>query len=584
MLNHAALLSALVPLSSGIFYLFSPNGTSLKYGTLHEEVNTLMLQDDVVNLIGETLNELRPLSVGFLIDSIYEEHIYSQGLMQALGGKSIFVMSIKDSEAFETQPSTMLSAMRERNCDLYVILITNGIQASAFVKYADYHRLLNTKSKVLMLHDYRLFTQQLHYIWRRLVNVIFVRRCDMKRRVWYEMSTVPFPARIQDVFVPKVVNFWSPSKGFRWKKEIFESKTFRHLNGATLQIVVLQHTPTVFKVGDDFLGLEVDLVSTLSEIMNFSPEFFEPADVETEKWGRNFGERNFSGLLGEMDGAQADLALGDLHYTMLNLDVMDLSIAYNVECLTFITPEVLNDNSWKTLIAPFSLGMWIGVLVSLFCIGIVFFSFSNVYVFIKSGPAAQTKAPYFAKDFFDDLSASILYTYSMMLVVSLPRFPLRWSVRVLTGWWWIYCILLVVAYRASLTSILANPQPRLTIDSLEVLSGSWLKCGAWGEQNRNFFLMSSDQAAQKIGTKLELIDNADEAASNTFDPAKNKLYSHRSGEWLEVISPTSKTHSRCSSSDTSTRSNIQSRLRISTSWKNARSTCRSVSVWRRTRR
>lgn len=61
---------------------------------------------------------------------------------------------------------------------------------------------------------------------------------------------------------------------------------------------------------------------------------------------------------------------------------------------------------------------------------------------------------------FEEPTNSFLYTYSMILVVSLPKLPAGWSLRIFTGWWWIYCILLVVAYRASMTSILANPVPR----------------------------------------------------------------------------------------------------------------------------
>lgn len=181
---------------------------------------------------------------------------------------------------------------------------------------------------------------------------------------------------------------------------------------------------------------------------------------------------------------------------------MDLSIPYNTECLTFITPEVLSDNSWKTLISPFSLGMWIGVLISLLFIGVFFYGFSKMYGFFRNTDNEKTRA-YFSSDFFDDLAACLIYTYSMILVVSLPRLPNRWSVRVLTGWWWLYCILVVVAYRASLTSILANPQPRLTIDTMEQLSKSSLKLGAWGQQNQDFFQNSSDPVLQKIGDKIQ---------------------------------------------------------------------------------
>lgn len=104
----------------------------------------------------------------------------------------------------------------------------------------------------------------------------------------------------------------------------------------------------------------------------------------------------------------------------------------------------------------------------------------------------------------------------MLLVVSLPRLPQKWAVRILTGWYWIYCILIVVAYRASLTSILANPVPRLTIDTLVELANGPIKCGVWGEQNRQFFLTSTDETSHKIGEKIELITTAEDAVSLFF--------------------------------------------------------------------
>lgn len=61
---------------------------------------------------------------------------------------------------------------------------------------------------------------------------------------------------------------------------------------------------------------------------------------------------------------------------------------------------------------------------------------------------------------FERLDNSILYTYGMFMNVSLPRVPTVWSIRMFTGWWWLYCILVSVAYKASMTAILASPAPR----------------------------------------------------------------------------------------------------------------------------
>lgn len=61
---------------------------------------------------------------------------------------------------------------------------------------------------------------------------------------------------------------------------------------------------------------------------------------------------------------------------------------------------------------------------------------------------------------FENIENSILYTYGMLMAVSLPKVPSGWAIRILTGWWWIYCLLVTVAYKASMTAILANPDTR----------------------------------------------------------------------------------------------------------------------------
>lgn len=132
---------------------------------------------------------------------------------------------------------------------------------------------------------------------------------------------------------------------------------------------------------------------------------------------------------------------------------------------------------------------------------------------LKKKIIAPKKSIVLEKDIFDSFGNCILYTYSMLLVVSLPRLPRSWPVRLLTGCYWGYCISIVVAYRASLTAILANPTPRVTIDTLDELANSPIKCGAWGEKNKEFFLKSTDDASQKIGGKLESINDPSEAVS-----------------------------------------------------------------------
>lgn len=56
----------------------------------------------------------------------------------------------------------------------------------------------------------------MHYIWKRFVNVIFVRQYEHSFRgnrsstniTAFELSTVPYPLPIKQVFVTKRLDFW----------------------------------------------------------------------------------------------------------------------------------------------------------------------------------------------------------------------------------------------------------------------------------------------------------------------------------------------------------------------------------------
>lgn len=57
---------------------------------------------------------------------------------------------------------------------------------------------------------------------------------------------------------------------------------------------------------------------------------------------------------------------------------------------------------------------------------------------------------------FNEIQNSILYTYSILLQVSVPRMPHCWTLRMILGWWWFFTVLITVFYKASMTATLAN--------------------------------------------------------------------------------------------------------------------------------
>lgn len=95
------------------------------------------------------------------------------------------------------------------------------------------------------------------------------------------------------------------------------------------------------------------LIRIIAKAMNFKTDYYMPSNIANEKWGKAGDNDSYTGLLGEAIAENADFFLGDLHYTLHHLNYFDLSTPYNTECLTFLTPEALTDNSWKLLILPF---------------------------------------------------------------------------------------------------------------------------------------------------------------------------------------------------------------------------------------
>lgn len=246
----------------------------------------------------------------------------------------------------------------------------------------------------------------------------------------------------------------------------------------------------------------------------------------------------------------AIIAIGDLHVFNAFSAIIDFSNPHSYECLTFLTPESSQDNSWRTFIQPFSGSMWAGVLLSLFLVGTLFYILSFLHALLMRKKKSRGSSKKFFKlfrsrdrnritsnsyndvtfrkylnqmvvllkteDLFDNFENCILLTYSMLMYVALPRMPKNWPLRVLTGWYWLYCILITVSYRASFTAILANPTPRITIDTLEELMQSRLTLTVGSMENKKLFDNAFDEILKELGTKTIILTDISDIVSILF--------------------------------------------------------------------
>ncbi|XP_018348006.1 PREDICTED: ionotropic receptor 21a-like isoform X3 [Trachymyrmex septentrionalis] len=461
--------------------------------------------------------------------------------------RGLIDIGIRDNDDF-SQPRkkivNTLQYVKATGCDAYIILISNGLLTSQLLQYVEGKRLLNTRGYFLLLYDNRLFKPELHYIWNRIVNVVFIRqygtykyrsgeRIPVKR---IDLNTVYYPSRSRDFKAMKYIDTWQDGK-LRYGNNHYVPKT-TNLYGNSLRIAVFEHIPAVTEASRDYyqqstnaaspkaLGIEFELIRVIAKAMNFKADYYMPSNIANERWGKAGNNDSYTGLLGEAIAENADFFLGDLYYTLYHLNYFDLSTPYNTECLTFLTPEALTDNSWKLLILPFRLNTWIAVFCTLLMSGGAFHVFALLYQKYTGSRASLNHDKVNKYDsmkglyLFTEFQNSMLYTYSMLLQVSLPRLPNAWTVRIFIGWWWIYSILAAVTYRASMTATLSHPVAKVTIDTLAQLTKSSLAVGGWNEESKEFFLASSDPHSQEIGNKFELTENEEDAidrvANGTF--------------------------------------------------------------------
>lgn len=124
---------------------------------------------------------------------------------------------------------------------------------------------MDTRAKYIMLHDYRLFHSDLHYIWKRIVNVIFLRYHSQigvkKSNSWFDLSSVPFPNPIRNVLVPKRLDVWNDGR-FHYNRPLFKDKT-TDLRGEILNVVYLDHVPSVVTLksntSNKISGVEIEV-------------------------------------------------------------------------------------------------------------------------------------------------------------------------------------------------------------------------------------------------------------------------------------------------------------------------------------
>lgn len=206
----------------------------------NNEANLKSLAEEIVEEIIEQTN-----CIIFITDSTYQNLIDIKNI-KGSSNVSKYEILLRDNEQF-SRPRRRIQRIlvdgRTVDCNAYIMLISNGYLTAEFLQYTERERLINTRGLFLLLYDLRLFQLNLYYLWKKIINVVFIRQYNaykhrsgeisLKERI--DLNTVYFPPRKRRLTATKYIDTWYQGK-LRYGTNHFTEKT-NNLQKKHLQFV-----------------------------------------------------------------------------------------------------------------------------------------------------------------------------------------------------------------------------------------------------------------------------------------------------------------------------------------------------------
>ncbi|XP_069683259.1 glutamate receptor ionotropic, delta-1-like [Periplaneta americana] len=280
---------------------------------------------------------------------------------------------------------------------------------------------------------------------------------------------------------PVLVDIWS--KNTSSPKMPFRPMV-TSLHGCTLRLTTLDLAPDVIfkeitdkevhhhrsgspKVIPKLDGIEVRLMKTLADKMNFTPRFMLPSDGSHWGWVQFNG--TVTGMIADIKNKISDVGFGHVTEGMQDVGFLEYSTSLGVDCYGWGVPLGAGRQTpaWVMLTTEFTLLTW-----SLLFVALLISAFA-----IWSLPKALPRRLEPDREVYRTPRSVLCYTCNTLIAAPILTQPRSQPVRTFVSLWLLYCIVVSVAYQAQLGSNVTVPwRPTDIRDIKELLeSGLTLK-------------------------------------------------------------------------------------------------------------
>ncbi|XP_017048956.1 glutamate receptor ionotropic, kainate 2 [Drosophila ficusphila] len=307
---------------------------------------------------------------------------------------------------------------------------------------------------------------------------------------------------------------WTPDSGIKTRRLSLEldsgSSTQDFSEQRRVYTVVTHYEEPYFMMKEDhenfrgrekYEGYAVDLIGKLSELMEFDYEFMivngnGKYNPETKQW---------DGIIRKLIDHHAQIGVCDLTITQLRRSVVDFTVPFMQLGISILhykkPPEPKNPFAF---LEPFAQDVWIYMIFAqlVMTLAFVFIARLSYREWLPPNPAIQD--PDELENIWNVHNSTWLMVGSIMQQGCdiLPRGP---HMRILTGMWWFFALMMLSTYTANLAAFLTSNKWQSSIKSLQdLIEQNEVHYGSMsGGSTSLFFSESNDTEYQRAWNQMK---------------------------------------------------------------------------------
>ncbi|KAH8403007.1 hypothetical protein KR222_003097, partial [Zaprionus bogoriensis] len=359
-----------------------------------------------------------------------------------------------------------------------------------------------------------------------------------------------FNLEIYKPTVNEALMVWTPDNGIKVRKVSPELESSASSTDFSIQkklyTVVTHFEEPYFMMKQDhenfrgqekYEGYAVDLIGKLSELMDFNYEFMivngnGKYNPETKQW---------DGIIRKLIDHHAQIGVCDLTITQLRRSVVDFTVPFmqlGISILHYKSPP--EQKNPFAFLDPFASDVWIYMIFAQLVMTLAFVLIARLSYREWMPPNPAIVDPDELENIWNVSNSGWLMVGSIMQQGCdiLPRGP---HMRILTGMWWFFALMMLSTYTANLAAFLTSNKWQSTIKSLgDLIEQDEVKFGSMsGGSTSLFFSESNDTDYQRAWNQMKGFNPSAFTSNNKEGVARVKK---EKGNYAFLMETTSMTY------------------------------------------